>query len=344
MKELLIICTAIVVSSMGWASLLGVHEDASFTGSARAIDEELSIEAFFCQVDDCRTALVSLIEESKRTRCAFYSLDDKEIAEVLAENSALIVMDEENLWRKEQVWKEKGKEHLIVADGSSGYMHNKFCVFDEDRVMTGSMNPTSNGIDRNDNNMVVISSRSIAANYLHKFRQMYHHRIFKDPDADNRPFPRVKDSNEGILIENHFCPEDRCEEKIIEHIEGAETSIHFMTFSFTSEGISETIIGKMDEIEVRGIFENWQAGSRWSQFHRLDGLAPGEFIRSSHEGNMHHKVFIIDAKTTITGSYNPSQNANRNNDENIIIINDEDTSKRFMREFDRIWEKHEERQ
>ena len=41
-------------------------------------------------------------------------------------------------------------------------------------------------------------------------------------------------------------------------------------------------------------------------------------------GKMHHKVFIIDNKTVITGSYNPTKNGNENNDENILIIYSEE--------------------
>ena len=36
---------------------------------------------------------------------------------------------------------------------------------------------------------------------------------------------------------------------------------------------------------------------------------------------MHHKVFIIDEEIVITGSFNPSKNADTRNDENILIIN-----------------------
>jgi phosphatidylserine/phosphatidylglycerophosphate/cardiolipin synthase-like enzyme len=49
---------------------------------------------------------------------------------------------------------------------------------------------------------------------------------------------------------------------------------------------------------------------------------------------MHHKVFIIDNNTIITGSFNPSKAANEKNDENILIINNKDIAKRFLEEFD----------
>ena len=48
---------------------------------------------------------------------------------------------------------------------------------------------------------------------------------------------------------------------------------------------------------------------------------------------MHHKVFIIDEKTVILGSFNPTIAANEKNDENILIIDDEKIAKEFFGEF-----------
>ena len=46
---------------------------------------------------------------------------------------------------------------------------------------------------------------------------------------------------------------------------------------------------------------------------------------------------MIDNETVITGSFNPSQNADISNDENLLIIHDEDISKMFLDEFRFVW-------
>jgi len=51
---------------------------------------------------------------------------------------------------------------------------------------------------------------------------------------------------------------------------------------------------------------------------------------------MHNKVFIIDNKTTITGSYNPTSAGTNKNDENMLVIHDEKISDQFLEEFKRI--------
>lgn len=50
-------------------------------------------------------------------------------------------------------------------------------------------------------------------------------------------------------------------------------------------------------------------------------------------GSMHHKFCIIDKEMVITGSYNWTINAKRNNGENIMIAKDEETINNYLKEF-----------
>ena len=54
---------------------------------------------------------------------------------------------------------------------------------------------------------------------------------------------------------------------------------------------------------------------------------------------MHHKVFIIDGETVITGSYNFSRSAEERNDENTLIIHSPTVAAQFQAEFERVFEK-----
>jgi phosphatidylserine/phosphatidylglycerophosphate/cardiolipin synthase-like enzyme len=51
---------------------------------------------------------------------------------------------------------------------------------------------------------------------------------------------------------------------------------------------------------------------------------------------MHHKVIVTDDKTTIFGSFNFSDNADKGNDENILIVENPAIAKAFLNEFDRV--------
>jgi len=52
---------------------------------------------------------------------------------------------------------------------------------------------------------------------------------------------------------------------------------------------------------------------------------------------MHHKVFIIDDKIVVTGSYNFSNNSENTNDENLVFVNNSDIAAYYEEEFDKVW-------
>jgi len=54
---------------------------------------------------------------------------------------------------------------------------------------------------------------------------------------------------------------------------------------------------------------------------------------------MHHKVFIIDGQTVILGSFNFSQNAETENDENLLIIDDARIAQAFSAEFQKVYQR-----
>ena len=121
-------------------------------------------------------------------------------------------------------------------------------------------------------------------------------------------------------------------------LNNANQSVYFMVFSFTSDPIGDIVLNKyLEGIDVKGIFEKRLATGKGSEY---------EFLKKNNvdvrvDGNkntMHHKVFIIDRKIVITGSYNPTYSGNKKNDENILIIHDRSISKQFIDEFENLWE------
>jgi phosphatidylserine/phosphatidylglycerophosphate/cardiolipin synthase-like enzyme len=51
---------------------------------------------------------------------------------------------------------------------------------------------------------------------------------------------------------------------------------------------------------------------------------------------MHHKVFVIDRRITVFGSFNFTDNAARSNDENMVIVDDPGFAGAFTEEVERI--------
>ncbi len=197
----------------------------------------------------------------------------------------------------------------VTEDGKSPLMHNKFCVINESMVWTGSWNPTKS---TRANNVVIVHSTVLAGNYLREFEEL--------PGGYRRVlYPHMSYNNK--LVENYFCPEDDCKEHVLEQLQGARQEIVFMLADITDKDIIETL--QRTDIPVTGVIDK----------------AEKEALKALHfaaSGSIHHKVFIIDGKTVITGSYNPTRNGNERNDENILIIHDPLVAKKFLEEFEML--------
>ncbi len=263
----------------------------------------------FTPDDDCGRVLEEYIKNSKDIRCAFYDLDLDYLIKTLEEKNAEVVLENKS---------------------SYALMHNKFCIMDNEIVITGSMNPTENGVYKNNNNMIIIFSKYLARNYLEEFKEIKNGIYGKGKKIK---YDRIYLNNK--LYKNYFCPEDNCKEKVLEELEKAKESIYFMTFSFTDQEIADELIWQSKRIEVKGIVEKRRVNMNYNKFKYLVYYNVS-VIPDSNPKVMHHKVFIIDNRTVILGSYNPTKSANERNDENILIIDDKKIAKEFVEEFNSL--------
>ena len=313
-------------------SIMALLPGCNFTGMAASeIPRENSAEpsVYFCPGEDCGKIMEQSINSAKKyAYCAFYDLDLKNVINSLSLKSKTsdvkIVMDS-------STYESQISGNGLRQDNNNQLMHNKFCVIDDETVVTGSFNPTFNDNFRNNNNLVVIHSGHLASNYKDEFAELW--------EGDFGEGGGVKTPSiflNGNLIENYFCPEDECASKVIEETVKAQKSIYFMTFSFTNEQIADSIIKKRG-IDVRGIFDASQASSKYSQLERMKGFGL-DVKKDSNKYKLHHKVFIIDNETVVTGSFNPTASGDGKNDENILIFHDKAIAEKYLDEFDRLWE------
>ena len=118
----------------------------------------------------------------------------------------------------------------------------------------------------------------------------------------------------------------------------AEESIYFLAYSFTSDEIANAMLERLRAgVTISGILEENQVNSnQGGEYERLQ--TAGLDIRlDGNPRNMHHKVILIDEHITITGSYNFSNNAEKINDENVIIFYNPQITARFLDEFKRLY-------
>jgi phosphatidylserine/phosphatidylglycerophosphate/cardiolipin synthase-like enzyme len=222
----------------------------------------------------------------------------------------------------------------IRDDARGALMHNKFWIFDGQIVWTGSTNITTNGNFRNNNNVIVLRSTKVAKIYEREFEELW-------AGESGPTSPSTVDQQsvtiDGTPVQILFAAEDEVASHLVPMLEGAKKSIRFMAFSFTHNGIGDAVLARAGAgIDVKGIFETRGSETEYSEMPIL--YCAGVPVRQDgNPGMFHHKVFVIDDKMVVTGSFNFSDNANESNDENVVIVANDDIAALYLREFERRW-------
>ncbi|MEM4397374.1 MAG: phospholipase D-like domain-containing protein [Candidatus Woesearchaeota archaeon] len=329
-------------------------------------NEKINISVYFCPRDYCKDILINQIKKANEIKCAFYELNLIDVIKEFKKKNSEIIIEDSTFEKNKELYfndfnefKELNKtiiKNTIIKDSnkietnfsfltsySKALMHNKFCIFDRKIVFTGSMNPTFNDNYLNFNNILIIESEKISELFLQEFSELKNNIYGKGKKSKNNIF--IKNNIESNIQENiqenkkedelkrieiYFCPEDNCQSQVLKEIEKANNSIYFMTFSFTDFEIGEKILAQKNKknIEIKGIYDSSQLGN-FSTYKLLKNFS----IIDKSNYKLHNKVFIIDNKTILTGSYNPSKNANLYNDENLIIIENKEIAKKYINEF-----------
>lgn len=283
----------------------------------------------FCSQDNCEETLIELISSASRSiDCALYTLDRPGIINTIQNRASdldvRIVMDSHA-----KSWFKNGT--FVIKSNGSGLMHNKFCVVDKRTVLTGSWNPTKRS-ESDFNNIFVIESESIASKYAEEFEELWSGKF-----AKGMPTSRPAADYGTIVIETYFCPEDKCLSKLRKAVNSAQNEVYFMVYDFTASELAVDIILKHNAgVHIKGIMEGSKATSR-----QVFGMLKYQGIdvrMENSKGLLHHKVFIIDNETVVTGSFNPTANGNTRNDENMLIIHSREIAGMYLEEFGRIWD------
>ncbi|MBP9095276.1 MAG: T9SS type A sorting domain-containing protein [Ignavibacteria bacterium] len=246
--------------------------------------------------------------------------------------------------------------------GTSALMHDKFMIFDardttsasDDWLWGGSANITDDQFNVDAQNVILMQDQAICGAYTREFEEMWgSHTNINDPvrarfgpaKTDNTPHLFFVN---GKRIEIYFSPSDNVSTQI-ENMIGNNTnkSISFCIYAFTRFNISNkmksqyTPPGKM----VRGVFDASQSasGGVYEEMKGLGGQTPwnpaAPVYLENQTGLMHSKYMLIDADLMTsnpivqTGSFNYSNNATFDNDENVMIIYDSLMANQYYQDF-----------
>ena len=218
---------------------------------------------------------------------------------------------------------------------SNMLMHNKFLIFDNKTVYTGSMNLSSTGTSGFDvNSIIIIKSKEVANLYTKEFEQMLNGKFHTEKNifTTNRKF--LLDNSE---IEIYFSPKDKPTNRILELIKNAKTYIYIPTFLITHNEIATELINAHNRgVDVRIIIDANSVTTRNTKHSQL--RKSGIMLKTeNYAGKLHAKTMIIDDTYFVSGSINFSNSGANKNDENLVIIKDKDIAKLHKNFFLYLW-------
>ena len=135
-----------------------------------------------------------------------------------------------------------------------------------------------------------------------------------------------------------FSPIDDCAGRIQGLLKVAQKSIDICVFTITDNRITEQILSAHRRgLRVRVLTDNDKANDLGSDVDLLEKSGV-PVRRDRSEYHMHHKFALFDASKLLTGSFNWTVSAGRENEENIVICDDPGLIQRFSGEFNRLWQ------
>jgi phosphatidylserine/phosphatidylglycerophosphate/cardiolipin synthase-like enzyme len=136
-----------------------------------------------------------------------------------------------------------------------------------------------------------------------------------------------------------FSPLGACAQALIDVMDRAMKTLDVAIYAINFPPIVDAVLrAKARGVTVRVITDSTQLGQA-KQIEQLQRLAAVgiPMKRDTHTGVMHLKVTIADAREFSTGSFNYTNNAVLNNNENLFVWDCPKNAVLYQAEFDRMW-------
>jgi len=222
----------------------------------------------------------------------------------------------------------------VKDDDRSALMHNKFWIFDQQIIWTGSTNISVNAVFKQNNNVLVIRSPEIAFIFEREFQEMWSGQFGpRAPSTLNNQWAIL----DGTPIQVLFSAEDHVVSNLIALVNDAKVSVRFLAFSFTDYPLAQAMIDRAKAgVDVKGVYETFGSTSTGSELKTF--WCAGVPVRQDGNGSfLHDKIIIIDNSIVVTGSLNYSSNADDSNEENVVIVDNAEIAALYLQEFDKLW-------
>lgn len=259
----------------------------------------------------------------------------------------------------------------------SDLMHHKFIIIDGKTLLLGSANFTFSDIHGdfqnpaslgNANHLLKIKSPALATHFTQEFNLLWGNATARPLFGLKKPYrpPQTVQLAPQSSVMVQFSPTSsrhawaQSGNGLIDRaLSTAQKNADLMLFVFSEQALGDRLQQIRDRgVQVRALVEPQFFSRDYSETLDLLGIALKNKQCRYEEKNqvwrspittvgmpalppgdlLHHKVGIVDQHLVITGSQNWSEAANRNNDENLLVIDNATVAAHFQREFDRLYQ------
>ena len=146
-----------------------------------------------------------------------------------------------------------------------------------------------------------------------------------------------------LIISDPNNPSGSVEERLLQFINDAQTSIHIASFEFNLPRVADALIAaKARGVDVRWVTDDENgldidANPNRGQFTRL--MAGGVEVKddAGRSALMHNKFWIFDRQIVWTGSTNITVNGIYKQNNNVIVFRSGDVALIYEREWEELW-------
>ncbi|HET9953050.1 MAG TPA: phospholipase D-like domain-containing protein, partial [Polyangiaceae bacterium] len=236
----------------------------------------------------------------------------------------------------------------VRCDTGPGYsyiIHNKFFVFDEASVWTGSTNisDTELGGEYNSDVAALIGSYKLAEIYQAEFDELWSGLCHNRKSDNTEHVVDGSHFSDGTRLESYFSPTDRAvENAVIPLIAGATQTLDVAMFYFTNQAIADALLAAGARgVRVRMVLDASGAANAASKHRQL--CANGIEVKTENWGGKSHSKWAVAdsanpaAAAVVFGSMNWTGAGDTQNDENTLYVRNSGLAASFAEEFARQW-------
>ena len=215
-------------------------------------------------------------------------------------------------------------------------MHDKFFIFDNKTVLTGSANISNTDMSGfNSNAVVLVNSEKMADIYSQEFEQMYEGYFHKTKHKIKNKEFEIGSTDFQV----YFSPKDKGISAIIPLIDNSQKYVYIPAFLITQKQLAQSLINASERgVSVKIILDatNTHSGASKLKILRQSGI---QVKTENLAGKLHSKSIIIDDLYTVIGSMNFSRSGEGENDENLLIIKNAEIAKFYKTFFQYLWKR-----